>query len=112
MARRMNMALYLGQLKIRYIQANKKSKSIILNEFCETSGYHRKHAIRLLTKPPSKRASNAKIESRGRKKVYAPETLKAPLKQIWLATDQMCGKRLKAALAIWLPFYEHTYGTP
>ena len=38
MARRMNMALYLGQLKIRYIQANKKSKSIILNEFCETSG--------------------------------------------------------------------------
>lgn len=111
MARRMNMALYLNQLQIRYLQAKKKAKSIILNEFCDTSGYHRKHAIRLLSKLPKKHAVDAKIESRGRKKVYMPETLKAPLKQIWLATDQMCGKRLKAALTIWLPFYERTYGT-
>jgi hypothetical protein len=29
-----------------------------------------------------------------------------PLKFIWLATDQMCGPRLKAAMPLWLPFYE------
>lgn len=49
-------------------------------------------------------------DGRGRKKIYEPETLLAPLKQVWFATDQMCGKRLKAAIPIWLPFYELTYG--
>jgi hypothetical protein len=32
------------------------------------------------------------------------------LKGIWLASDQLCSKRLKAALPIWLPHYERRYG--
>jgi hypothetical protein len=34
----------------------------------------------------------------------------APLKVIWLACEQMCSKRLKVAVALWLPFYEQEYG--
>jgi len=45
-----------------------------------------------------------------RKKYYDPKDLLTPLKVIWLAADQMCGKRLKAALPLWLPHYEKTYG--
>lgn len=29
---------------------------------------------------------------------------------IWLATDQMCSKKLKVVLPVWLPFYEEGYG--
>ena len=32
------------------------------------------------------------------------------LKRIWLATDQMCSKKLKAAISPWLPHYEQEYG--
>ncbi|HLF98073.1 MAG TPA: transposase family protein [Methylococcaceae bacterium] len=39
----------------------------------------------------------------------SPEFL-APLRRIWLASDQLCGKRLKAALPLWLPHYEARYG--
>ena len=56
MTRQLNMDLYLKQLKDRYKQANRKSKAMILNEFCETSGYHRKHAIRLLSQPEHRRS--------------------------------------------------------
>jgi hypothetical protein len=37
------------------------------------------------------------------------EQLLLPLKRIWFATDQMCFKKLKAALPLWLPFYEDEY---
>ncbi len=50
------------------------------------------------------------MHGRGRKKIYKPECLLAPLKQIRFATDQMCGKRLKSAIPLWLPFYDSTYG--
>ena len=108
---RLCMELYLLQLKKRYVGANRATKALILDEFCSNSGFHRKHAIRLLSKKSGKRTANKKIAyGRGRKKTYDPETLLAPLKQIWFATDQMCGKRLKAAIPIWLPFYESTSG--
>jgi hypothetical protein len=30
-------------------------------------------------------------------------------KNIWLSTDQLCGKRLKMALPLWLPHYSEEY---
>lgn len=33
-----------------------------------------------------------------------------PLKALWLLSEQMCSKRLKVALPIWLPFYEQAQG--
>ena len=38
--------------------------------------------------------------------IYDKEQLLMPLKRIWFATDQMCSKKLKAAIPLWLPFYE------
>jgi hypothetical protein len=47
-----------------------------------------------------------KHESRGRKRQYNAKVLLEPLKRIWLATDQMCSKRLKVAMGLWLPYYD------
>lgn len=40
---------YFRELKIRYKKAAKRQKKTILDEFTQTTGYHRKHAIDLLT---------------------------------------------------------------
>lgn len=95
---------YLEAIRGRYGEASKESKTIILDEFCEVCGYNRKYAIRLLNR------KRKRIKSRpGRKPVYdLPELLKA-LRRIWMATDQMCSKKLAAAIPLWLPFYQDTY---
>jgi 5S rRNA maturation endonuclease (ribonuclease M5) len=102
----LNMSLYLKNLKLRYFQTGRKGKSLILDEFCSTSGLSRKHAISIFNGLPLSR----KDKPIPRRKYYDPQQLIAPLKAIWLATDQMCGKRLKVALPLWLPHYEKTYG--
>lgn len=102
----LDMSLYLKKLKLRYFQTGRKGKSLILDEFCATSGLTRKHVISIFHGLPLARKDNPIP----RKKYYDPKQLLAPLKAIWLATDQMCGKRLKAALPLWLPHYEKIYG--
>lgn len=93
--------IYLEAIRSRYRQADRESKTTILDEFCQVCGYNRKYAIRLLNR------RRKKFKGRpGRKPFYRfPELLKA-LKRIWLATDQMCSKKLVAAIPLWLPFYE------
>lgn len=104
--RQIDMTVLLKMLKNRYFRAKRKEKTKILDEYAPSLGVHRKHLNRLLTcmviggnreKPP------------GRKKEYDPEELETPLKRIWLASDQMCSKRLKAAMPLWLPYYEDAY---
>jgi hypothetical protein len=41
---------------------------------------------------------------------YRDTFLLQPLKRIGFATDQMCSKKLQAAIPLWLPFYEQEYG--
>ncbi len=95
---------YLKAVKDRYRQTDKKSKTIILNEFCQVCGYNRKYAIRLLNQ------KRKRIRRRpGRKPVYRSEELVKSLKRIWLAADQMCSKKLVAVIPLWLPFYEKVY---
>ena len=96
------MDIYLKHLRARYVRSGRKENSMILNEFCATSGLHRKHAIRLFTRT----VIGWREKPAGRKKHYQPELLLEPLKAIWLATNQLCGKRLKVALPLWLPYYE------
>jgi len=107
------MDLYIKQLSTRYRQASKKEKSIMLNEYCSTSQYSRKHAIKTLKKAFKEQTKRMKIikNKPGRKPIYDSETLILVLKNIWLATDQMCGKRLKSALPVWLPHYEKHYSS-
>ena len=39
---------YLKQLQARYRRASKKEKTVMLDEYVKTTGYHRKHAIAVL----------------------------------------------------------------
>ena len=102
----LTMELYLKSLKSRYLRGNRKVKSAILDEYCKTSGCHRKHANRLFTRM----AIGWRDKPAGRKKSYQPVDLLEPLKQLWFATDQLCGRRLKVAIPLWMPYYEAIYG--
>ena len=74
---------YLENVFPRYKQAkSKEQKSKILTEFCEVCGYHRKHAIRLLTK--FKRFTKPKLRKRGKPSVYNQPVILAALERIWL----------------------------
>ena len=84
---------YLRAIHRRYRHASRKEKARILDEFCATCGYHRKHAIRLLH--TFRHFSVPKHKKRGRKSRYATEDILAPLKRIWLAANLPCSKRLK-----------------
>ena len=96
---------YLSEIRRRYRKASRQKKGMILDEFCTVCHYHRKYAIRLLNRKRTKPGKKL-----GRKKQYEAAQLIDILKTIWLATDQMCSKRLKAALPEWLPYYEQEYG--
>lgn len=95
---------YLLSIRDRYRRVGRSFKSKILDEFCAVCGYGRKYAIQLLNRPPGRRPRR-----RGPKPQYDAAVL-APLKAIWLLREQLCSKRLKAALPIWLPFYEAAHG--
>lgn len=99
---------YLHAIAVRYRRAPRKEKALILDEFCATCGYHRKHAIRLLRN--FKRYATPVRKKQGRPSSYAKESLLKPLKRIWLGANLPCSKRLKALLPLWLPGYEQRYG--
>jgi len=96
---------YLKAIRARYRRASKKAKSAILDEFCAVCGYHRKYAIRLL----NQRRRTQRRRRPGRKPIYPSAEFLYALKRLWFACDQMCSKKLKAAIPLWLPFYETTY---
>jgi hypothetical protein len=75
-----------------------------LDEFCAVCAYSRKYAIGLLRRQPGRRRKKPGPVRRYDARVFAP------LKALWLATEQLCSKRLKAALPQWLPFYEQEHG--
>jgi len=94
---------YLLTIRDRYQRVGRRFKSKILDEFCAVCGYARKYAITLLNRKP--RAGRKKP---GPRRKYDAAILE-PLKAIWLLSEQMCSKRLKVALPIWLPFYEQAH---
>ena len=77
----------------RYLQASKKRKTEILDEFVVTTGLHRKAAIRLLRR--SGTASGRKRS--GRPRLYGAEVT-AALKVAWEASDRLCSKRFRPFL--------------
>ena len=89
---------YLEKIRWRYRHSGKGGKGRILDEFCAVCDYERKYAIKLLGQ---KRVRVLKRP--GPKPKYGPQVF-AVLKAIWLACDQMCSTRLKAALRLWLPY--------
>jgi hypothetical protein len=96
---------YLEAIRTRYRRARKKAKVTILDEFSCVCGYNRKYAIRLL----NQRAKARKKRRSGPRLIYASAEFLTALKHIWFASDQMCSKKLKAAIPLWLPFYATAY---
>lgn len=100
----------LEQARERYRRrTGKEARSRLLDEVCAFCGYERKYAIKLLG---GKReiAGSSQRRRGGSNPVYG-EAERRVLKVIWLAAEQPCGRRLKAALGIWLPHYEKRHGT-
>ena len=83
-------------IRKRYARASKQGKSRILDEFVSLTGYHRKHAIRLLTSTENEAVARASHHGR---RIY-DEAVKEALIIIWEASDRICGKRLKVVLPI------------
>ena len=92
----------LARIHGRYQRAGRPHKTRILDEFCVTCGYHPKSALRLLNHP----LRSAPPKRSGPKIIYDPVEVVPVLKAVWLASDQLCSKLLKAALPEWLEHYE------
>jgi hypothetical protein len=99
---------YTEAIHKRYKHASRSEKKLILDEFCATSGYHRKYAIMLLK--GYKRFRKPTRKKRGPKPVYRKDEIIKPLKKIWLAVNLPCSKRLKVILPVWLPGYAQQFG--
>lgn len=91
---------YAAALRGRYLKADRAGKRVILEAFCEATGYHRKSAIRLLRHPPK-----VSHRRKGRKKTYGPEVTQALL-VAWEATNHICSKRLVPFLPELVPQLE------
>ena len=83
----------LEQARQRYGKRGREGRSRLLDEVCELCGYERSDG--------RKRGGSQAIYGVAQREV---------IKAIWLAAEQPCGKRLKAALEVWLPHYEKRRG--
>lgn len=95
---------YLETIRARYRRARKPIKKPILDEFCDTCGYHRKYAIRIL----NARIGTTKRKRSGRRPQYQHPDVLTFLKRLWKASNLACGKRLKAMIPLWLPHDQTT----
>lgn len=81
-------------VRARYRDASTSERTRILDEFVAVTGYHRKHAIRVLglgdlqKRPPP-----------ARNRLY-DEAVRQALIILWEAGDRVCGKRLKALIPV------------
>ena len=80
----------------RYLKASKAEKQKILDEFTAATGYHRKHAIRIL-KNQVQVQNHLKGKTKTYKAIYAGEMVQT-LEQIWEIYGQICSKRLQPIL--------------
>ena len=90
---------YVRAIRPRYTLAPPTAKHPMLNEFCATTGYHRKYAITLLNHPAPRRHR----PRRRRQPVYS-EQLITLLAAIWEAAGYPWSTRLHALLPLWLPW--------
>jgi hypothetical protein len=86
----------LEVLRPRYLKANKVEKQKMLDEFTSATGYHRKHAIRVL-KNQRQVQNHLNRKNKTYKTIYRGEVVQA-LEQIWEICGQICSKRLQPYL--------------
>ena len=89
MAMRDELVLEVGK---RYRQAARQDKGLILDEFVALTGYHRKHAVRVLNGREG-RSSKTRVS-----RCIYDQSVREALVVVWETGDRICGKRLKAVL--------------
>ncbi|HYL31256.1 MAG TPA: transposase family protein [Gemmatimonadales bacterium] len=98
---------YAAVMRARYQHANKHERGRLLDEYCRTTGGHRKAAIRRLRRVPGPRR-----RAPGRPAQYAPHELAPILEQAWLASDQLSGKLLRPILPALITALVTHHGLP
>ncbi len=96
MGRRIRMATRREGLRVvreRYVGKSRGEKSRLLDALVAVSGYHRKHATRLLNQEEDEVDRPPRVGRR----IY-DEAVREALIIVWETADRICGKRLKAAL--------------
>ena len=86
----------LETVQPRYLKANKVEKQKMLDEFTAATGYHRKHAIRVL-KNQRQVQNHPKGKTKTFKTIYTGEVA-AVLEQVWEIYGRICSKRLQPFL--------------
>jgi hypothetical protein len=86
----------LEVVRPRYLKANKAEKQKILDEFTSATGYHRKHAIRVL-KNKVQVQNLLRRKTKTYKTIYCGEVVQA-LELIWEIYGRICSKRLQPFL--------------
>ena len=90
---------YIPRFRARYSRmTGKKARSRLLDEFCEVTGYGRKHAIKVLR---GQKRSGKGPGRGGAPRRYGEEEV-AVLKHCWLRMEQPCGKRMVGMLPLWM----------
>lgn len=84
----------------RYRSGSRSDKRLILDEFVAVTGYHRKHAIRVLRQRASKIPGNKRHSLR-----YGGDVREA-LVVLWEASERLCSKRLRPLIPVLLPALE------
>jgi hypothetical protein len=89
---------YTEEMRGRYGRmTGKQDRSRLIDEYVAVTGLEREHAIRVLG-GIRRRAGGSR---RGATKRY-DEQVDRRLKELWLAMDQPCGRRMKDMLPLWL----------
>lgn len=91
MATRKELTVATGE---RYRLSSRVEKARILDEFVAITGYHRKHAMRLL------RGDVGALTVRRKRSQIYDEAERNVLVLLWAASDRICGKRLKALMPV------------
>ena len=94
------LAKALREYRKRYHGAGRQERSKLLDEFCKLTDYHRKYAIAVLRRPVDDDGVKTRLR---RGPTYSAATVRV-LERIWKAADYPWSVRLKALLALWLPW--------
>jgi hypothetical protein len=85
----------------RYARASRTERGRILDEFVAVTGYHRKHAMRVVRSGQPGRRSGPRPQQR----LY-DDAVREALVVVWEASERICGKRLRPLLPILLDAME------
>ena len=97
---------YFRVMYERYHKAEGKARAVLLDEFCVTTSYNRKYAIRLLNGP---RPEKERVRRpRERKPQYGKQVISV-LAAVWGAAGYPWSVRLKALLPSWMPWIRKRY---